>query len=78
MITVPPQTDLQRSYYARTALQYEELHVRENDEHGRALAWLAGLAAHYGARSVLDVGCGTGRARAHWRGSIATCLVSRE
>ena len=62
MNTALPPPDLQRSYYARTALQYEDLHVRENDEHGRALAWLAGLAAHYGARSILDVGCGTGRA----------------
>lgn len=54
--------DLQRSYYARTAQQYEDLHVREHDEHGLALAWLAGLSEHFGARSVLDVGCGTGRA----------------
>lgn len=56
------QPDLQRSYYARTAERYEELHVREHDEHGFALAWLAGLVDHFGARSVLDVGCGTGRA----------------
>jgi SAM-dependent methyltransferase len=53
---------LQRSYYARTAEHYEHLHVRANDEHGIALAWLAGLTDHFGARSVLDVGCGTGRA----------------
>ncbi len=58
-------TDLQRSYYARTAQQYENLHVREHDEHGLALAWLAGLAEHFGARSILDVGCGTGRALAY-------------
>ncbi len=62
MSSALPQPDLQRSYYARTAQHYEGLHVHENDEHGRALAWLAGLADHYGARSVLDVGCGTGRA----------------
>ena len=54
--------ELQRDYYAATAESYESLHVSENDEHGLALAWLSGLAAHYGARSVLDVGCGTGRA----------------
>lgn len=54
--------DLQRSYYARTAQQYEDLHVQPHDEHGLALAWLSGVIEHCGARSVLDVGCGTGRA----------------
>ncbi len=62
MNTAADQVELQRDYYAATADRYEALHVREHDEHGLALAWLAGLAAHYGARSVLDVGCGTGRA----------------
>jgi SAM-dependent methyltransferase len=53
---------LQRRYYAETADQYEALHVRADDEHQFALAWLAGLVGHLGAASVLDVGTGTGRA----------------
>jgi SAM-dependent methyltransferase len=62
MDTQTHQIELQRDYYAATADRYEALHVRQNDEHGLALAWLSGLVAHYGAGSVLDVGCGTGRA----------------
>lgn len=62
MNTPAHQIELQRDYYAATADRYEALHVREHDEHELALAWLSGLAAHYGAHSVLDVGCGTGRA----------------
>lgn len=53
---------LQRAYYERTAADYDALHLREDDEHHTALAWLAGLLHHHGATSVLDVGCGTGRA----------------
>ena len=56
------QVELQREYYAATADRYESLHVKRDDEHGVALAWLSGLASHYGARTLLDVGCGTGRA----------------
>ncbi len=58
----PDQVAQQRDYYAATAGRYEALHVSEHDEHGRALAWLSGLLDHYGVRSVLDVGSGTGRA----------------
>ena len=55
------EIELQRDYYARTASVYEELHVQDGDEHFFALAWLAALIGHYGFRSVLDVGSGTGR-----------------
>lgn len=55
------EIELQRDYYARTASRYEDLHVRDGDEHYFALAWLAALIGHYGFRSVLDVGSGTGR-----------------
>ena len=55
------EIELQRDYYARTAKVYEDLHVQEDDEHFFALAWLASLIRHYGFRSVLDVGSGTGR-----------------
>ena len=53
---------LQREYYARTAGVYDALHLGADDEHQRALAWLTGLIQHHAIRSVLDVGCGTGRA----------------
>lgn len=51
----------QRDYYERTAEHYEAMHVKSDDEHGIALAIFAGLARKLGARSVLDVGAGTGR-----------------
>lgn len=62
MNTSSDEVALQRAYYARTAEAYDSLHVQSDDEHHVALAWLAGLVQHHGIRSVLDVGCGTGRA----------------
>ncbi len=51
---------VQREYYARTALRYDDAHAA--DEHAVALehvlAWLRSSAAE----SLLDSGCGTGRA----------------
>lgn len=52
----------QRHYYEVTAAHYESMHVHPLDEHGIALALLAGIARHIGATSILDVGAGTGRA----------------
>jgi SAM-dependent methyltransferase len=67
MTATPDQVVAQRDYYAATADRYEALHMREHDEHDLALAWLSGLVAHYGARSVMDIGCGTGRAPLYLR-----------
>lgn len=53
--------ELQRAYYAETADQYDQMHVRENDEHGFALNFLCSVIQMLGIESVLDVGCGTGR-----------------
>ena len=61
------QVGAQRDYYAATAERYEALHVRAHDEHDLALAWLSGLLSHYDAGSVLDIGCGTGRAPLYLR-----------
>jgi len=53
---------LQREYYASTVTRYDGMHVAEDDEHGIALLYISPLLSALGARSVLDVGCGTGRA----------------
>lgn len=52
----------QQDYYTRTANDYETMHVAQFDEHMLALSYFAGLARALGAKSVLDVGAGTGRA----------------
>lgn len=52
----------QRAYYERTAEHYDAMHVSDLDEHGTALALFSGLARLAQARTVLDVGAGTGRA----------------
>lgn len=54
----------QRRYYADTAARYEQLH-HGDAEHTFALGVLTGLLPVLGARTVLDVGAGTGRALAH-------------
>lgn len=56
------EIDLQREYYARTAQQYESMHVNASDEHFKALTQLVDLLHKYQIESVLDVGSGTGRA----------------
>lgn len=55
-------TELQREYYARTALKYESMHVRGDGEHDLACALIHGLAVNYNVDSILDIGSGTGRA----------------
>jgi len=54
--------EIQRAYYADTAHRYDEMHVHENDEHYFALRFMISVAEHLGIRSILDIGCGTGRA----------------
>jgi ubiquinone/menaquinone biosynthesis C-methylase UbiE len=53
---------LQREYYQRTAHLYDAEHVNEADEHFCALRYISGLVPVLDLSSVLDVGCGTGRA----------------
>jgi ubiquinone/menaquinone biosynthesis C-methylase UbiE len=55
-------TQQQRDYYAETASAYESMHVKPGDEHFIALEYLAALLHVVRAKSVLDVGTGTGRA----------------
>lgn len=56
------EVEAQREYYARTAADYDAMHVEEGDEHYRALDWLSNLIAQNSFQSVLDIGSGTGRA----------------
>jgi len=55
-------TELQQDYYAKTASEYESMHVKPGDEHFIALEYVAALLNAVRAKSVLDVGSGTGRA----------------
>lgn len=48
------------AYYARTAEQYDQLHELDHP-HVIALQVIAALLQRLNVRSVLDVGCGTGR-----------------
>ena len=54
-------SSIQLNYYEKTAQQYDEMHVATDDEHQEALYWLSSLILRYNIKSVLDVGCGTGR-----------------
>jgi len=49
-------------YYARDAARYDALHVKAGDEHYVALQEASDLLGHLAPpRSILDIGCGTGR-----------------
>lgn len=50
------------AYYERTAGRYDAAHVGERDEHGNALWHILAYVRMLGLGSLLDVGCGTGRA----------------
>ena len=54
-------TQRQQDYYAQTASAYESMHVQPGDEHFIALEYATALLQVVRARSVLDVGSGTGR-----------------
>ena len=59
---LPPDVELQRRYYSRTASRYHAAHVRDPSEHDLALALLLGMLDYFEIQSILDVGSGTGRA----------------
>jgi ubiquinone/menaquinone biosynthesis C-methylase UbiE len=51
--------NLQRAYYAETAEKYDTLHTHE---HSLGLGFMISALELLGIRSILDIGCGTGRA----------------
>ena len=56
------EINIQKSYYKRTADQYEKMHnADKTDEHYFALSCLAGLTNYLKIESILDIGSGTGR-----------------
>ncbi len=57
----------QRSYYAETSHRYDKMHVAEDDEHFVSLSYISAFLRKLGARTALDVGCGTGRAALYLR-----------
>jgi len=61
-LNIGRDVEIQRQYYAQTASTYEERHVAGKDEHNFALNLLLASLDYYEIRSVLDLGCGTGRA----------------
>ncbi len=69
------EIERQRLYYRETAPQYERLHLKQDDEHYRALEWLAGFMNGQGLQSVLDVGAGTGRAVAYLEKHVPAAKV---
>ena len=65
----------QRAYYAETAERYDTAHVQEGDEHHLALQHVAFYLKWISARSVLDTGCGTGRALRFLREQLPNAYV---
>src|SRR5258707_11240570 len=53
---------IQKDYYTRTAVKYDEQHVHHEDEHYTALKYISLLLGPLRIGNILDVGAGTGRA----------------
>lgn len=58
--------DMQRRYYTETASLYDSMHVTTDDEHYVALKYIVSFVHLLPSSSILDVGCGTGRAVKHF------------
>ncbi len=61
------------SYYEQTADFYDKLHLHEGDEHYTALNLLSSFIKLLNINSILDVGCGTGRALKYLNDNHPTC-----
>jgi ubiquinone/menaquinone biosynthesis C-methylase UbiE len=56
---------IQREYYTDTAQRYESMHAHEGDDDLRLLKLIVALLRTVQPRTLLDVGCGTGRGIRH-------------
>jgi len=65
----------QRQYYTDTAAQYDEMHAHEaGDDYGN-LRFICALLGMLNARTVLDVGAGTGRGIRHLLDAMPNLVV---
>ena len=56
------QIEIQRSYYKKTAHEYDEIHKYNiYHAHELAFAWMLSLIDMYEIKSILDIGSGTGK-----------------
>jgi ubiquinone/menaquinone biosynthesis C-methylase UbiE len=65
MQRVASERSVQRDYYAMTANRYEEMRSAEHESNIASLTYIASFLRQFSARTVLDVGCGTGKTIAH-------------
>jgi SAM-dependent methyltransferase len=70
-----PPAAAQLDYYRRTASTYDETQVHDGDEHYESLGLFLNLIRQNELKSVLDVGCGTGRGIRYLRQHMPTLDV---
>src|SRR5277367_7113116 len=66
---------IQRQYYTETAAEYDAAHAGEGDDDPVNLKMLFGFLRMMEARSVLDIGAGTGRAIRHLMDNMPNVTV---
>jgi ubiquinone/menaquinone biosynthesis C-methylase UbiE len=66
---------VQREYYAKTASNYDSMHVSEKDEHYFALRFLEAVIEFYEIKSLLDIGAGTGRVARYLKAKIPSLKI---
>ncbi len=70
---MPTPQEIQAEYYRRTAEHYDAAHAGDahaTGDHAVALQYIRCFLGPLGARSLLDVGSGTGRAIRYFRGAV--------
>ena len=55
------EVSIQREYYERTSVNFDNMHLHSLDVHELALAAFSGLVQRFPHKSFLDIGAGTGR-----------------
>ncbi len=69
---LPNPAQRQQDYYTSTAASYDSFQLHSEDEHYNALMFLRGAIAEKQYQSLLDVGCGTGRALLYLQAAYPT------